>query len=157
MEKEREEEKEEKNMNEDEWKEEEGDDEETREKKRKKREERARKRLNRGISEEEVNKAIDQLRNFRTPGKDGVIGEILKEGGGKIRKAVWMMCCAAWKNESAPGLDARSCFSFAQRWRGEGSNELPRHHIAKHCREGLQSSAWQSADVLCRKRGFRNS
>jgi len=120
MEKEREEEKEEKNMNEDEWKEEEGDDEETREKKRKKREERARKRLNRGISEEEVNKAIDQLRNFRTPGKDGVIGEILKEGGGKIRKAVWMMCCAAWKNEKVPRIGCKVLFFLCTKMERRG-------------------------------------
>ena len=31
-----------------------------------------------------------------------MIGEILKAGGEKIRKAVWLLCCVAWKNERVP-------------------------------------------------------
>ena len=31
-----------------------------------------------------------------------MIGEILKEGGENIRKAVWKLCCVAWRNEKVP-------------------------------------------------------
>ena len=54
------------------------------------------------IREDEVNKAIDQLQNYRAPGQDGVIGEILKTGVEKIRKVVWMMCRVAWRTERVP-------------------------------------------------------
>ena len=66
------------------------------------REERARMKLNKNITDAEVSKAIDQLQNYKAPGQDGVIGEILKAGGEKIRKAVWVLCCVAWKNERVP-------------------------------------------------------
>jgi len=66
------------------------------------REERARMKLNKNITDTEVSKAIDQLQNYKAPGQDGVIGEILKAGGEKIRKAVWVLCCVAWKNERVP-------------------------------------------------------
>ena len=52
-----------------------------------------RKELQENITQEEVSKAIDQLQNYRAPGQDGVIGEILKTGGDKIREVVWMLCC----------------------------------------------------------------
>ena len=66
------------------------------------REERARMKLNKNITDTEVSKAIDQLQNYKAPGQDGVIGEILKTGGEKIRKAVLVLCCVAWKNERVP-------------------------------------------------------
>ena len=61
-----------------------------------------RKELHENITQEEVGKAIDQLQNYRAPGQDGVIGEILKTGGDKIREVVWMLCCIAWRAESIP-------------------------------------------------------
>ena len=86
----------------DELKENEDDSEETREEKRGKKEERSRNKLNREITQEEVSKAIDLLQNHKAAGQDGVIGEILKAGGETIRKAVWRMCCVAWKTERVP-------------------------------------------------------
>ena len=71
-------------------------------KERQKRKKKDRKRLSKRIKEDEVNKAINQLQNYRAPGQDGVIGEILKTGGEKIRKVVWMMCSVAWKTERVP-------------------------------------------------------
>ena len=58
--------------------------------------------MNRGITQEEVSKAIDLLQNHKAAGQDGVIGEILKAGGKNIRKAVWLMCCVAWETERVP-------------------------------------------------------
>ena len=43
-----------------------------------------RKELHENITQEEVGKAIDQLQNYRAPGQDGVIGEILKTGGDDV-------------------------------------------------------------------------
>ena len=60
------------------------------------------KELHENITQEEVGKAIDQLQNYRAPGQDGVIGEILKTGGDKIQEVVWMLCCIAWRAESIP-------------------------------------------------------
>ena len=61
-----------------------------------------RKELQENITQEEVSKAIDQLQNYRAPGQDGVIGEILKTGGDKIREVVWMLCCVVWRAEEVP-------------------------------------------------------
>jgi len=87
---------------EEELKEHNDDDEETRNEKRRKREEKSRRKLNNEITQEEVNKATDQFKRYKAPGQDGVIGEILKAGGDKIRKAVWMLCCIAWRTEKVP-------------------------------------------------------
>ena len=70
--------------------------------KRRKNEERSRNKLNREITQDEVSKAIDLLKNHKAAGQDGVIGEILKVGGEKIRKAVWLVCSVAWKTERVP-------------------------------------------------------
>ena len=59
-------------------------------------------RITGNITQEEVSKAIDQLQNYRAPGQDGVIGEILKTGGDKIREVVWMLCCVVWRAEEVP-------------------------------------------------------
>ena len=58
--------------------------------------------LQENITQEEVSQAIDQLQNYRAPGQDGVIGEILKTGGDKIREVVWMLCCVVWRAEEVP-------------------------------------------------------
>jgi hypothetical protein len=90
------------NESDEELKEKDDDDEETRKEKRQKREEKSRQKLNTKITEEEVNRAINLIQNHKAPGQDGVIGEILKTGGEKIRKAVWMLCCVAWNTERVP-------------------------------------------------------
>ena len=89
-----------------------------REKRKKKKKSKRRAKLNREITQEEVSKAINQLQNYKAPGRDGVIGEIIKAGGEKIREAIWMLCRVAWGHgESTEGLDAGSCVPAVQRWR----------------------------------------
>ena len=49
-------------------------------------EEKQRRQLNRKISRKEVNQAIDNLKNQRAAGQDGIIGDILKKGGEEGRE-----------------------------------------------------------------------
>ena len=79
------------------------------EKKKKKKDEekerkegKAREQLNKEITQKEVNKAINQLKNDRAAGIDRIIGEVMKEGGEMMGLAVWKMCCEAWRVEQVP-------------------------------------------------------
>ncbi|MFN9380495.1 MAG: RNA-directed DNA polymerase [Bacteroidota bacterium] len=65
-------------------------------------EEQQRRQLNRKISRKEVNQAIDNLKNQRAAGQDGIIGDVLKKGGEEIRKAVYTLCCENWRMEEIP-------------------------------------------------------
>ena len=62
-----------------------------------KEEEKAIKRLNKEITQKEVDKAINQLKNGKAAGIDRIIGEVMKEGGEMLRAAVGQMCCEAWR------------------------------------------------------------
>src|SRR2546421_269774 len=62
----------------------------------------ARERLNKDITQKEVEKAINQLKNDRAAGINRIIGEIMKEGGEILTQAVGKMCCEAWRLEQVP-------------------------------------------------------
>ena len=49
-----------------------------------------------------MNQAIDNLKNQRAAGQDGIIGDILKKGGEEMRKAVYILCCENWRMEEIP-------------------------------------------------------
>ena len=61
-----------------------------------------REKLNNEITQEEVNKAINRLKNEKAAGTDRIIGEVLKKGGEMLRLAVWNMCYEAWRLEQVP-------------------------------------------------------
>ena len=138
-----------------EMKENEDDDEETREEKRRKNEERSRNKLNREITQAEVSRAIDLLQNHKAAGQDGVIAEILKAGGEKIRKAVWMVCCVAWKKERVP-IDWMQGVVFPLYKDGDDRDPMNYRGIAEHCWQRLQPRVGQQADVVRRKRETGN-
>ena len=48
-----------------------------------------REKLNNEITQEEVNKAINRLKNEKAAGTDRIMGEVLKKGGEMLRLAVW--------------------------------------------------------------------
>ncbi len=50
-------------------------------------------------SRKEVNQAIDNMKYQRAAGQDGIIGDILKQSGEEIRKA---LCCENWRMEEIP-------------------------------------------------------
>ena len=58
--------------------------------------------LGREISQKEVNKAIDKLKNGKAAGQDAIIAEVLKWAGESMRHVVWKMCCVAWRTEEVP-------------------------------------------------------
>jgi len=54
-----------------------------------------------------------------------------------IRKAVWQLCCVAWETERVPTDWMQGVVFPVQGWRRSRSDELPRHHVAKCCRQGV--------------------
>lgn len=49
---------------------------------------------------EEVNVAIDKLKLGKSPGRDGIVAEMLRFGGVHVRKVVWEIICNFWGCES---------------------------------------------------------
>jgi len=70
--------------------------------KKEKKDRAAREKLNQDITQKEVEKAINKLKNDRAAGIDRIIGEIMKEGGEILRQAVYNMCCEVWRLEQVP-------------------------------------------------------
>ena len=58
--------------------------------------------LDREISVQEVRRAIRKLKKGKAAGVDGVVAEILKEGGEEIVNALAQLCSKAWKDEKVP-------------------------------------------------------
>ena len=56
--------------------------------------------LNDKPSKDEVNKAIDQLKLGKAPGRDGITVEMLRYGGDATRESVWEIICGFWEDES---------------------------------------------------------
>ncbi|XP_047502962.1 uncharacterized protein LOC125048342 [Penaeus chinensis] len=51
---------------------------------------------------DEVRKAIKQLKHHKSPGTDGIVGEILQAGGGALVTHIHRLCNEAWKKEQIP-------------------------------------------------------
>ena len=52
--------------------------------------------------EEEVERAIMRLKNNKSPGVDGITGEMIKAGGEELRKEILRICNDIWKGERMP-------------------------------------------------------
>ena len=52
--------------------------------------------------DKETKEEEKQPKNDRAAGQDGIIGEVMKKGGKKLRLAVWRICCVAWRTEQVP-------------------------------------------------------
>ena len=54
------------------------------------------------ILEAEVERAIEQLKNNKSPGLDGITSEMIKAGGHKLMKEIHGICNQIWRGESTP-------------------------------------------------------
>src|SRR6218665_2380638 len=54
------------------------------------------------ILEEEVRKAVQRLKNNKSPGNDGVVGEMIKYGGEPVVREMHQICRAAFKEGRTP-------------------------------------------------------
>lgn len=50
-------------------------------------------------TEEEIYKAIGNLKNWKSPGSDGIPGELIKYGGKEIHYFMFRICQKIWKDE----------------------------------------------------------
>lgn len=47
-------------------------------------------------------KAINQLKNWKAPGQDGIPAELIKLGGKRLHKAIHILCKHIWDEEKLP-------------------------------------------------------
>ena len=46
--------------------------------------------------------AIDNMRDGKACGLDGVVNEVMKYGGRMMRLSLYRLCCCMWENEKVP-------------------------------------------------------
>ena len=51
---------------------------------------------------EEVQKAVNKLKNNKSPGNDGITGEIIKHGGPHLIEEIHQLCNKAWETGIVP-------------------------------------------------------
>jgi hypothetical protein len=54
------------------------------------------------IDEMDVELAITKLKNFKTPGTDGLQAELFKYGGDILNKYLYKLICETWTKEETP-------------------------------------------------------
>jgi len=54
------------------------------------------------LTEEETYKAINNLKNWKSPGSDGIPGELIKYGGKEMHYFMFRLCQKIWKDEHLP-------------------------------------------------------
>ena len=54
------------------------------------------------ILHEEVERAIHQLKKDKSPGNDGIRGEMISAGGEKLKEEIYKLCKHVWKEGKVP-------------------------------------------------------
>lgn len=54
------------------------------------------------LTEEETYKAIGSLKNWKSPGFDGIPGELIKYNGKEMHYFMFRICQMIWKDEHLP-------------------------------------------------------
>lgn len=52
---------------------------------------------------EEIDRTIDNLKNWKAPGSDNVQAEVIKYGGKGIRDFLFKVCQKTWQEKQMPG------------------------------------------------------
>ena len=93
--------------------------------------------LNGPITSDEVFFAFLELQTGKAAGLDGVVAEVLKEGGEGVQRAVFKLCKKAWEKEEIPDLWSKGVVCPLFKDGEERHTELPRDNTFKLRREDL--------------------